>query len=71
MAIIKGALVASTFDLQESVEGKFFDVIFLKHCFEYIFDFDAESERIHSILSDDGVFCIAVPPSSTVMWLSH
>lgn len=61
MAIKKGASVASNFDLQESAEGKLFDVIVSTHCFEHIFDFNAELAGIRSMLSDDGVFCIAVP----------
>ena len=61
IAIKRGASVASNFDLKVSADGKLFDIIVSTHCFEHIFDFSTELARIHSMLSDDGVFCIAVP----------
>lgn len=61
MAKDAGAAIASNFDLRESVDGKTFHLIVSTHCFEHIFNFNAELARIHAMLENDGLFCIAVP----------
>lgn len=61
LAEARGASSASNYDMESMFPDHPYGLVVSTHCFEHIYDFNAEFARIHSILDTDGLFLVAVP----------
>jgi len=57
----RGVPSASNYDMESPFPARPYNLVVSTHCFEHIYDFNAEFARIHALLDENGLFLVAVP----------
>ena len=61
LATARGARAAYNYDMESPYPDIPYGLVVSTHCFEHVYDFNADFARIHAALDKDGLFLIASP----------